>query len=177
MGSAEKLVKEINDELPKGFKLSEEKILEVAKKLNTTKNDLFKKLLINDYIDMDRNIVLENTEQFFEEYPDFAIGLTSGKITNRNKTPEVKVKIRPAVYNELKTLWEAINQKYLLFYDKIDDDNYLKNELIKIFKSNVFTDVDAADTLTYTAFFVICQSTIVNIYLLFIFVDLFVWIC
>ena len=55
---AEKLVKEINDELPKGFRLSEEKILEVAKKLNTTKNDLFKKLLINDYIDMDRNIVL-----------------------------------------------------------------------------------------------------------------------
>lgn len=138
---AEKLVKEINDELPKGFKLSEEKILEVAKKLNTTKNDLFKKLLINDYIDMDRNIILENTEQFFEEYPDFAIGLTNGKITNRNKTPEVKVKIRPAVYNELKSLWEAINQKYLLFYDKIEDDNYLKNELIKIFKSNVFTDV------------------------------------
>lgn len=33
------------------------------------------------------------------------------------------------------------------------------------------------DTLTYTAFFVICQSTIVNIYLLFIFVDLFVWMC
>lgn len=138
---AEKLVKEINNELPTGFRLSEEKILEVAKKLNTTKNDLFKKLLINDYIDMDRNIILENTEQFFEEYPDFAIGLTSGKITNRNKTPEVKVKIRSGVYNELKTLWEAINQKYLLFYDKIEDDNYLKNEIIKIFKSNVFTNV------------------------------------
>ncbi len=138
---AERLVKEINDELPKGFRLSEERILEVAKKLNTTKNDLFKKLLINDFIDMDRNIILENTEQFFEEYPDFAIGLNSGKITNRNKTPEVKVKIRPAVYSELKTLWEAINQKYLLFYDKIEEDNYLKNELITLFKTNVFTDV------------------------------------
>lgn len=138
---AEKLVKEINDELPKGFIISEEKIVEVAKKLNITKNDLFKKLLINDYIDMDRNINLENTELFFEEYPDFAIGLNTGKITNRNKTPEVKVKIRAAVYNELKSLWEAISQKYLLFYDKIEDDNYLKNELIKIFKSNVFVDV------------------------------------
>ena len=138
---AERLVKEINDELPKGFRLSEERILEVAKKLNTTKNDLFKKLLINDFIDMDRNIILENTEQFFEEYPDFAIGLNSGKITNRNKTPEVKVKIRPAVYSELKTLWEAINQKYLLFYDKIEEDNYLKHELITLFKTNVFTDV------------------------------------
>lgn len=138
---AERLVKEINDELPKGFKLSEERIIEVAKKLNTTKNDLFKKLLVNDFIDMDRNIILENTTQFFEEYPDFAIGLNSGKVTNRNKTPEVKVKIRPAVYSELKTLWEAINQKYLLFYDKIETDNYLKNELIKLFKGNVFTDV------------------------------------
>lgn len=138
---ADKLIKEINDELPKGFILTEEKIIEVAKKLNTTKNDLFKKLLINDYIDMDRNINIENSIKFFEEYPDFATGLNSGKVTNRNKTPDVKVKIRPAVYNELKTLWEAINQKYLLFYDKIEDDNYLKNELVSIFSNDVFTDV------------------------------------
>jgi type III restriction enzyme len=138
---AEKLVKEINDELPQGFILSEEKIVEVAKKLNTTKNDLFKKLLINDFIDMDRNIIFENSQQFFEQYPDFVIGLNSGKITNINKTPEVKVKIRSAVYSELKTLWEAINQKYLLIYDKIEEDDYLKNELITLFKSNVFTDV------------------------------------
>ncbi len=138
---AEKLVKEINDELPKGFVLLETKLIEVAKKLLIEPDDLFTELLIKKYIDRKLNINIENSSKFFEEYPDFAIGLNNGKVTDRNKTKELKVKIRPAVYNELKTLWEAINQKYLLFYDKIEDDNYLKNELIKIFKSNVFTDV------------------------------------
>ncbi|WP_281337232.1 type III restriction-modification system endonuclease [Flavobacterium eburneipallidum] len=138
---AEKLVNEINDELPKGFVLSEEKIIEVATKLDTTKNDLFKKLLVNDYIDMDRNINLEKVIQFFEEYPDFVTGLNNNKITDRNKVKERKVKIRPAQYNEIKTLWEAINQKYLLFYEKIESDNYLKNELVSVFKNDVFVDV------------------------------------
>ena len=59
------------------------------------------------------------------------MGLNSNKITDRNTKADKKIKIRPAVYNELKTLWEAINQKYVLFYDKIEDDNYLKEELVK----------------------------------------------
>jgi type III restriction enzyme len=138
---AEKLVKEINDELPKGFNISKEDIIRVATKLDISENDLFKQLLIHDYIDMDRNINIEKTSQFFEEYPDFATGLSNNKVTDRNKVKERKVKIRPAQYKEIKTLWEAINQKYLLFYEKIENNNYLKNELVSLFKKGVFVDV------------------------------------
>ena len=38
---ADRLVKEINDELPKGFVLTEEKLNEVAKKLAIDPDDLF----------------------------------------------------------------------------------------------------------------------------------------
>jgi type III restriction enzyme len=138
---AEKLVKEINDELPKGFRISDAKLEEIARSLKISSNELFKKLLINDYIDMDRNILIENSIKFFDEYPDFATGLTNNKVVDVNKKGDKKIKIRPAVYNELKVLWEAINQKHLLFYDNIEKEDYLVNELVAIFNDNVFTDV------------------------------------
>lgn len=138
---AEKLVKEINDELPKGFVITEERLQKVAEKLGLNSDDLFTDLLIKKFIDRNKNVVIENSIPFFEEYPDFATGLNTGKITDNNKGKELKVKIRPAQYNELKSLWEAINQKYLLFYDKIENDDYLKNELVGLFKKDVFIDV------------------------------------
>ena len=138
---AEKLVKEINDELPRGFNISKENIIRVANKLDISENDLFKQLLINDYIDMDRNINVEKSPQFFEEYPYFATGLNTNKVTDRNKVKERKVKIRAAKYGEIKALWEAISQKYLLFYEKIENEDYLKNELVTLFKKDIFVDV------------------------------------
>lgn len=137
----DRLVKEINDELPKGFVITEEKLNEVAKKLEQDPDDLFIDLISKKYIDRKYNINIENQSQFFEEYPDFVMGLNGNKVVDRNTKKDKKIKIRPAVYNELKTLWEAINQKYVLFYDKIEEDNYLKEELVKLFENNLFTDV------------------------------------
>ena len=138
---AEKLVREINDELPKGFVITEETLQKVAEKLGVNSDDLFADLLINKFIDRNKNVVIENSNQFFEEYPDFAVGLNNDKITDRNKVKERKVKIRPVQYSELKSLWEAINQKYLLFYEKVEKDDYFKNELVKLFETDVFADV------------------------------------
>lgn len=72
---------------------------------------------------------------------EFAIGINNNKIIDRNKTSEPKVTIRPAKFNELKELWSAINQKYLLYYDKIEDGNYLQTEVQKLFGNGVFVDV------------------------------------
>lgn len=138
---AEKLVKEINDELPKGFTITEERLQKVAEKLGISSDDLFTDLLIKKFIDRNKNVVIENSNLFFDEYPDFAAGLSTGKIVDNNKGKERKVKIRPAQYKELKSLWEAISQKYLLFYEKVEKDDYLKNELVGLFKKDVFTDV------------------------------------
>ncbi len=138
---AEKLIKEINDELPKGFVITEEQLQKTAEKLSVNSDDLFTDLLIKKFIDRNKNVVIENSNQFFEEYPDFTTGLSNNKITDRNKVKERKVKIRAAQYKEIRTLWEAINQKYLLFYEKIENNNYLKNELVSLFKNGVFVDV------------------------------------
>jgi len=137
---AEKLVNEINSDLPKGFVISDEKLEVVAKQLNITKNDLFKRLLMSDYIDMDKNIIAQNAERFFEEYPAFNVGLQSGKVEDRNKKQERKIKIRKGVFAEMKTLWEAINSNYILHYEKVEQENYLSKEVLALFKQGVFSD-------------------------------------
>lgn len=137
---AERLVSEINADLPKGFVITEEKLAEVAAKLKMESDDLFMELFAKKYIDRNKNIKAENSSKFFEEYPDFTTVLKQGKIEDRNKAKEKKIKIRKAVYDELKTLWEEINSKYILHYEKVEDDEFLFNQLLGLFKSGVFAD-------------------------------------
>lgn len=138
---AEQLIKEINEDLPKGFIITDEQIEKVAIKLKLTKNELFKKLLLNDYIDMDKNIITINSKEFFDNYPDFGKGVLPHKIINRNKIQEKKVQIRASAYSDLKDLWEAINHKYVIHYDRLEENDFFLNEIIEIWKDEVFTEV------------------------------------
>lgn len=137
---AEKLVKEINEDLPQGFVLDDIKLAEVASKRGMDADEFFIELLTKKFIDRNKNIKAENSSQFFEEYPEFAIGLIQGKVEDRNKKKEKKIKIRKAVYDELKTLWLEINSKYILQYENIATDGYLKNELLGFLNNGVFSD-------------------------------------
>ena len=136
---AEKLIEQINGELPAAGTISEEMLQKVADKIGISKNELFKKLIINDYIDMDLNINSQNREKFFAEYPDFSSGVGSDKVKDNNKAKAKPVKIRKAVFSELRDLWEAINQKYLLYYEELES-SYFEDELVKLF-DGVFADV------------------------------------
>ena len=138
---AEKLVEQINGELPQTMVISEERLAEVAKKLGKTADDLFDELYDKHYIDRHNNIKADTKDKFFSEYPDFAAGLKPNKIKDRNKTKERSVKIRKGVYSELKELWERINQRYLLFYDD-DLACDIANAVESILNSGgIFTDV------------------------------------
>jgi len=137
---AEKLVKEINGDLPQGFTITDEKLAEVAAKRSMDVDDLFVELLTKKYIDRNKNIKADNIDSFFEEYPEFTVGLQQGKVVDRNKKKERKIKIRKAVYDELKTLWEEINSKYILHYESVEQDNFLFNELLGLLKNGVFSD-------------------------------------
>lgn len=67
--------------------------------------------------------------------------ISAGKVKDRNKDKPKPVKIRKAVYNEIKELWETINHRYLLFYDN-DLNNNLDDVVLKLFeKPGVFTDL------------------------------------
>ena len=113
----------------------------VAKKIGKSSDDLFDELYNKRYIDRHLNIKPETRDLFFAEYPDFTAGLSAGKVKDRNKDKPKPVKIRKAVYNEIKELWETINHRYLLFYDN-DLNNNLDDVVLKLFeKPGVFTDL------------------------------------
>ncbi len=137
---AQKLVDEINNDLPDSYVISREKIELVAKKMNISLNELFKQLIAKDYIDFEYKIIPENREAFFEEYPDFAT-IKNGKIIER-KNGEIKdkIKINKKAFDKLKGLWKVLNRKYLIFYEpKLE--NILEDNILGLFENNVFEDL------------------------------------
>lgn len=114
---AKKLVEQINSEIPESVTLSLEIIQQVAQKMETDATILFVELLTKKYVDLKYNIIPENKSSFFEEYPLFKSGLESGKVRDRNSKPNHPVKIRKARFEELRELWEKLNQRYTIWYD------------------------------------------------------------
>lgn len=138
---ARRLIDQINGEIPQASSIREERLEEVAKKLGLSSDELFDALYDKHYIDRKMNIKPDTRDAFFAEYPDFATGLTSGKVKDRNVIKPKPVKIRKAVYNEIRELWETINQRYLLFYDA-DLDLDMANVVLSLLENpGVFTDV------------------------------------
>lgn len=137
---AKRLVDQINGELPQANSISEERLQQVANKLGMTTDDLFDALYDKRYIDRRLNIKPETRDAFFAEYPDFATGLTSGKVKDRNVTKPQPIKIRKAAYNEIRELWEKLNQRYLLFYDS-DLDADINSTIQTLLEENIFVDV------------------------------------
>jgi type III restriction enzyme len=138
---AKRLIDQINGEIPQAFSISEKRLQEVAKKLGLSPDELFDILYAKHYIDRRMNIKPDTRDAFFTEYPDFATGLSSGKVKDRNVTKPKPVKIRKAVYSEIRELWETINQRYLLFYDADLDSDMTDVAVSLLEKPGVFTDV------------------------------------
>ena len=138
---AQRLVDQINGEIPQASVITEERLAQVAQKLGMSADDLFDELYDKRYIDRHNNIRPETRTQFFEEYPAFAAGLSEGKVKDRNKFKPKPIKIRKAVYNEMREFWERINQRYLLFYDADLDTDMMAVTLSLLEKPGVFTDV------------------------------------
>ena len=138
---ATQLVSQINGEIPQAATISEEDLQRVAKKLGLDPDDLYDELRAKKYIDRRYNINLETREQFLDEYPDFVAGLAVGKIKDRNKAESKPIKIRKGVFNEIKELWEKINQRYLLYYDAELNDT-LDTAILEILeKPGIFNGV------------------------------------
>ncbi len=137
---ANRLVEQINSEVPETVKLDMELLEKVAPQMGMSANDLFVELLGKKYIDYKYNLIPEMRAKFFDEYPQFTSGLAIGKVVDRNKRPNKPVKIRKAAYSEIRQLWETINQRYILWYDK-DLNGGIEDTLLNIFKSgDVFVE-------------------------------------
>ena len=119
---ANRLVAEINGDLSDEsvLKITDELLEKVAQEQNIEKKDLFIKLISKDYIDIDKNIIIDNISAFYDEYPGFKSnhGVKPAKIIDRNKKATNMVKIKADRYAELKELWEKINRRYVIFFDR-----------------------------------------------------------
>lgn len=89
----------------------------IAEKLEMKVSQLMGHLMVNGYIDEECNVIEENREQFYIEYPDFRVGVKKDKVRKGN--PE-EVKIRKENYEKIRDLWEKINQNYMVHFDPID---------------------------------------------------------
>ena len=137
---AKKLVDQINSEIPESVTLSLEIIQHVTQKMGTDVTILFVELLTKKYVDLKYNIIPENKAKFFEEYPLFKSGLESGKVRDRNSKPNHPVKIRKAKFEELRELWEKLNQRYTIWYEP-ELNIEIDKALDKILETgNIFTD-------------------------------------
>lgn len=137
---AEELVRQINSDTPEVFSITAESIEKVSKSLNVDPKKLFAELLIGDFIDINYEINMDKKDEFIEKYPGFIGGLEGGKVKDNNKTKPKAVRIRKNNYNELKELWEKLNEKYFIYYENIDE-KYMKNQLVELLKKDVFKDI------------------------------------
>lgn len=143
---AERLIDQINGEIPQATVISEERIRQIAQNLGVTPDDLVMELMKKKYIDWQRKITPETRNAFFSEYPDFETGLSSNKVKDLNKQKAKPIGIRKTAYREIKELWEAINQRYLLFYDE-ELDAHIEDVVLSLFeKPGVFKDVVMTST-------------------------------
>lgn len=138
---AKRLKDEINSEVGDIANIKDQ-ITEVAKAHNITEKQLFIELYSDDIIDTDYNVIDGAKEKLLEKYPEFLRGLQKGKIVNKNKGKRPTVNIRKNRYNELKELWQVLNQKYYMKFDEIPDD-----ELIKVITGILNEDIHSTDVV------------------------------
>lgn len=133
---AKKLIDEINGDINENKVITNEQITGLANDLNKTSNEVFIELLTKNYIDMDKNIIIENRDNLFSEYPSLTTGLKSNKVINVNEKVVHKARIRKSKFNEIKELWRLLNRKYFISYSEISDDDIVSS-LVNILKNGI----------------------------------------
>lgn len=133
---AKRLRDEINSEII-GTTNVKESMKEVAEARGMSEKLLFIDLYSKDYIDTDFNVIDENKEQFFEEYPEFIKGLKKGKVIDKKAEEKPIVSIRKEKFNELKDLWKILNQKYYMHFEEIPEKELIQ-EIIKLLSDDIY---------------------------------------
>ena len=122
---AKQLIDEVNSDTKQVFNIGT--LLEkVVIKRGTTPENLLIELLLKKYVDINKNIIKENSTAFYEEYPEFSQGVKNGKIKDGKEKNKNHIAIRKENFNKLKPLWEAINKKHYLKLESLSEEEILK---------------------------------------------------
>ena len=138
---ASKLVNEINGQRHEVIThISRDLLVSVAAKLGINEMKLMMDLYSKGYIiDSDRTINASKLFDFYSEYPEFNIsGIAGNKVKDRNTKESRSIKIRPARYAELRELWEQLNKKYIIFFEK-EVNKLIEDSLPELFDNGIFS--------------------------------------
>lgn len=138
---ASKLINEINGQRSEPITAIPQQLLaQVALKRGIDEMALMVELYEKKYItDTNRTINLDKLFDFYAEYPEFNIsGVAGNKVKDRNAKGSKDIKIRPARYEELRQLWEHLNKKYIIFFEK-EVDKLIESALPELLGKEVFS--------------------------------------
>lgn len=102
--------------------LTSDQIEIIATNKGLSKEEVLIDLMGKGYISFDREIKTDKLQEFINEYPEIFNRLDKNRVRDRNVDKNKKVAIRKDNYWKLKDLWEQLNEKYYLHFEKIDDD-------------------------------------------------------
>ncbi|CEN52365.1 Type III restriction-modification system EcoPI enzyme res (fragment) [Capnocytophaga canimorsus] len=106
-------------------KLEDDLIRKIVEKYHLEENQLLQKLTVDDkIIDFSRKFLLDGFQRVKMLYPLAFDGIDSDRIRKSNQMRS-KVRIRSEKYNELKSLWEKLNEKVILEYRFNNEDEFI----------------------------------------------------
>lgn len=143
----DKLVSEINqksgaisiEQVPD--KLSEQMIKKICELYETTEDELLEVLDTNNVITRTNSFKTGGFDYIKQNYPRIFEGVNSNKV-RKATDPKKKVVVRTEKYQELKDLWEKLNEKVILEYKFDNEANFktLFTEFLKAQKDNFTSD-------------------------------------
>lgn len=143
----DKLVNEINQKSGAIFieqvpdKLSEQMIKKICELYETTEDELLEVLDTNNVITRTNSFKAGGFDFIKQNYPRIFEGVNSNKV-RKATDPKKKVVVRTEKYQELKDLWEKLNEKVILEYKFDNEANFktLFTEFLKAQKDNFTSD-------------------------------------
>ena len=143
----DKLVNEINqksgaisiEQVPD--KLSEQMIKKICELYEITEDELLEVLDTNNVITRTNSFKTGGFDFIKQNYPRIFKGVNSNKV-RKATDPKKKVVVRTEKYQELKDLWEKLNEKVILEYKFDNEANFktLFTEFLKAQKDNLTSD-------------------------------------
>ena len=137
----ETLIREINEKSGsfsadvEPDKLTSELIEKITQKYAIDESALYQTLGQAGYIDFGHNFLEGGYENIASMYPDAFDGVGKNKVRNAGSKRD-QLNLRVGKYDELKTLWESINQKVVLEY-KIEDESKFEELFTKYIEENL----------------------------------------
>lgn len=138
----EELTQEINETSKSEVvpdKLNNELVEQIKNHYEVSKRELSNQLYEQNLIDDDENFLEGGYQALKDLYPDaFGQVLKKGKIENKTKEDtKDKTKVRLGKYEELKELWELINQRAILEYQFEDEGNFYEKLLMDYLRQEI----------------------------------------